>query len=129
MPSEIEKAGQRAASLTKQLLAFSRQQALTPAILNLNTLASDMEKMLPQLLGEDVKVILIRDPHLGNVKADQSQIEQVILNLAVNARDAMPMGGKLKMETTNVHLDEAFTRLHPGSKVGSDVLLAVTDTG
>ena len=126
---EIEKAGNRAASLTKQLLAFSRQQVLTPAILNLNTLASDMEKMLPQLLGEDVEVTLILDPALGNVKADQSQIEQVIMNLAVNARDAMPMGGKLKIETSNVHLDEAYTRLHPGSKVGNFVLLAVTDTG
>jgi two-component system, cell cycle sensor histidine kinase and response regulator CckA len=126
---EIEKAGQRAASLTKQLLAFSRQQVLTPAILNLNSLASDMEKMLPQLLGEDIKVSLVLDPHLGNVKADQSQIEQVIMNLAVNARDAMPMGGKLKIETANVDLDEAYTRLHSGSKVGSFVLLAVTDTG
>jgi two-component system cell cycle sensor histidine kinase/response regulator CckA len=126
---EIEKAGQRAASLTKQLLAFSRQQVLTPAILNLNSLASDMEKMLPQLLGEDIKVSLVLDPHLGNVKADQSQIEQVIMNLAVNARDAMPMGGKLKIETANVDLDEAYTRLHAGSKVGSFVLLAVTDTG
>jgi two-component system, cell cycle sensor histidine kinase and response regulator CckA len=126
---EIEKAGQRAASLTKQLLAFSRQQVLTPAVLNLNSLASDMEKMLPQLLGEDIEVTLVLDPLLGNVKADQSQIEQVIMNLAVNARDAMPMGGKLKIETANVDLDDAYTRLHPGSKVGSFVLLAVTDTG
>ncbi|MGC1416853.1 MAG: ATP-binding protein, partial [Candidatus Acidiferrum sp.] len=126
---EIEKAGQRAASLTKQLLAFSRQQVLTPEVLNLNSLAADMEKMLPQLLGEDVEVTLILDAELGNVKADQSQIEQVIMNLAVNARDAMPMGGKLKIETTNVKLDEAFTRLHPGSKAGSYVLLSVTDTG
>ena len=126
---EIEKAGQRAASLTKQLLAFSRQQVLTPAVLNLNSLASDMEKMLPQLLGEDIEVSLVLDPHLGNVKADQSQIEQVIMNLAVNARDAMPMGGKLKIETSNVDLDDAYTRLHSGSKVGSFVLLAVTDTG
>ena len=126
---EIEKAGQRAASLTKQLLAFSRQQVLTPEILNLNTLAADMEKMLPQLLGEDIEVTLILDPVLGNVKADQSQVEQVIMNLAVNARDAMPMGGKLKIETTNVQLDEPFARLHAGSKVGSYVLLAVTDTG
>jgi len=126
---EIEKAGQRAASLTKQLLAFSRQQVLTPAILNLNTLASDMEKMLPQLLGEDVKVSLVLDAKLGNVKADQSQIEQVIMNLAVNARDAMPMGGKLKIETANVELDQAYVWAHPGAKVGSYVLLAVTDTG
>ena len=126
---EIEKAGQRAASLTKQLLAFSRQQVLTPAILNLNTLASDMEKMLPQLLGEDVKVSIVLDPKLGNVKADQSQIEQVIMNLAVNARDAMPMGGKLKIETANAELDQAYAWAHPGAKVGSYVLLAVTDTG
>ena len=126
---EIEKAGQRAASLTKQLLAFSRQQVLTPAVLNLNSLASDMEKMLPQLLGEDIEVTLVLDPLLGNVRADQSQIEQVIMNLAVNARDAMPIGGKLKIETANADLDDAYTRLHPGSKVGSFVLLAVTDTG
>jgi len=126
---EIEKAGQRAASLTKQLLAFSRQQVLTPAILNLNTLAVDMEKMLPQLLGEDIKVSLVLDPELGNVKADQSQIEQVIMNLAVNARDAMPAGGKLKIETSNAELDQAYVWDHPGSKVGSYVLLKVTDTG
>ncbi len=126
---EIEKAGQRAASLTKQLLAFSRQQVLTPAVLNLNTLASDMEKMLPRLLGEDIEVSLALDPELGNVKADQSQIEQVIMNLAVNARDAMPMGGKLKIQTGNVELDQAYTWNHPGSKVGSYVMLTVTDTG
>ena len=126
---EIEKAGQRAASLTKQLLAFSRQQVMTPAILNLNTLASDMEKMLPQLLGEDIKVTLVLDRKLGNVKADQSQVEQVIMNLAVNARDAMPLGGSLKIETANVELDQAYVWSHPGSKVGSYVLLEVTDTG
>ena len=126
---EIEKAGQRAASLTKQLLAFSRQQVLTPAVLNLNSLASDMEKMLPRLLGEDIEVSLALDSELGSVKADQSQIEQVIMNLAVNARDAMPQGGKLKIQTANVHLDQAYTRDHPGSKVGNYVLLAVTDTG
>jgi signal transduction histidine kinase len=126
---EIEKAGQRAASLTKQLLAFSRQQVLTPAVLNLNTLTADMEKMLPRLLGEDIEVSLVLDPELGNVKADVSQIEQVIMNLAVNARDAMPMGGKLNIETANVELDQAYTRSHPGCKAGSYVLLEVTDTG
>ncbi|HWZ97068.1 MAG TPA: PAS domain S-box protein [Candidatus Dormibacteraeota bacterium] len=126
---EIEKAGQRAASLTKQLLAFSRQQVLTPAVLNLNTLACDMEKMLPRLLGEDIEVSLDLVPDLGNVKADQSQIEQVIMNLAVNARDAMPEGGKLKIQTSNVELDQAYTWNHPGAKVGSYVLLTVTDTG
>jgi PAS domain S-box-containing protein len=126
---EIEKAGQRAASLTKQLLAFSRQQVLTPAVLSLNTLASDMEGMLPRLLGEDVHVSLALDPDLGCVKADQSQIEQVIMNLAVNARDAMPEGGKLKIRTANVEFDQSYTRTHPGSKAGHYVLLAVTDTG
>jgi two-component system cell cycle sensor histidine kinase/response regulator CckA len=126
---EIEKAGQRAASLTRQLLAFSRQQVLTPAVLNLNTLASDMEKMLPRLLGEDIEVSLTLDPELGHVKADQSQIEQVIMNLAVNARDAMPTGGKLKIRTANVELDQDYLRNHPGSKAGNYVMLAVTDTG
>jgi two-component system cell cycle sensor histidine kinase/response regulator CckA len=126
---EIERAGQRAASLTKQLLAFSRQQVLTPVVLSLNALASEMESMLPQLLGEDIEMSLGLDPELGNVKADQSQIEQVIMNLAVNARDAMPTGGKLKIQTSNVELDQAYTWNHPGSRVGSYVLLAVTDTG
>ena len=126
---EIEKAGQRAASLTKQLLAFSRQQVLTPAVLNLNTLATDMERMLPRLLGEDIEVSLALDPELGSVKADQSQIVQVIMNLAVNARDAMPSGGRLRIGTANVELDQTYTRSHPGSKVGSYVLMAVTDTG
>jgi two-component system cell cycle sensor histidine kinase/response regulator CckA len=126
---EIEKAGQRAASLTKQLLAFSRQQVLTPAVLNLNTLVSDMEGMLPRLLGEDIAVSLTLDSELGSVKADQSQLEQVIMNLAVNARDAMPQGGKLKIQTANVELDQAYARDHPGSKAGNYVLLAVTDTG
>ncbi len=113
---EIEKAGRRAASLTRQLLAFSRQQVLTPCVLNLNSLVSDMEKMLPRLLGEDINVSLSLGPEIGNVKADQSQIEQVIMNLAVNARDAMPSGGKLKIETANVELDQSYTRDHPGSK-------------
>jgi len=126
---EIEKAGQRAASLTKQLLAFSRQQVLTPAVLCLNTLVADMEKMLPPLLGEDIEVSLVGDPELGNVKADQGQIEQVIMNLAVNARDAMPEGGKLKIETANAVLDQAYTRNHPGSKAGNYVMLGVTDSG
>lgn len=126
---EIEKAGQRAASLTKQLLAFSRQQVLTPAVLNLNTLCSDMERMLPPLLGEDIKVSLVLDEDLGYVKADQSQVEQVFMNLAVNARDAMPSGGKLEIRTANAEFDQAYLRTHPGSRAGNYVLLAVTDTG
>src|SRR5205823_709076 len=98
---EIEKAGQRAASLTRQLLAFSRQQILTPSILKLNDLVLDMAKMLPRLLGEDIAVNTSLSSDLGMVKADQSQIEQVIMNLAVNARDAMPEGGTLRIETAN----------------------------
>jgi two-component system cell cycle sensor histidine kinase/response regulator CckA len=126
---EIEKASQRAVSLTRQLLAFSRQQVLEPAILTLNALVSDMEKMLPRLLGEDIKVDLNLDPALGQVKADQSQLEQVLMNLAVNARDAMPDGGKLTVRTANEVLDLTYTRQHPGSKPGRYVVLAVTDTG
>src|SRR5437879_13553798 len=99
--TEIEKAGQRAASLTRQLLAFSRQQVLTPSVLSLNSLVSDMEKMLPRLLGEDINVSLSLDPTLGDVKADQSQIEQVIVNLAVIGRDAKPSGGELQMQSAN----------------------------
>jgi CheY-like chemotaxis protein len=98
-------------------------------VLSLNTLASDMENMLPRLLGEDVAVSLALEPKLDSVKADPSQIEQVIMNLAVNARDAMPTGGKLKIRTANVELDQTYTRTHPGSRPGNYVLLAVTDTG
>jgi len=126
---EIEKAGKRAVSLTRQLLAFSRQQVLEPVVLNLNTLVSDMEKMLPRLIGEDVALKLELDTSLLQVKADPSQIEQVILNLTVNARDAMPDGGRLLIHTANVNLDTAYTHNHPGSRAGSYVMLRVTDTG
>jgi two-component system, cell cycle sensor histidine kinase and response regulator CckA len=126
---EIEKAGQRAVSLTRQLLAFSRQQVLEPVVLNLNTLVSDMEKMLPRLIGEDIALKLELDTSLSQVKADPSQIEQVLLNLAVNARDAMPDGGKLLIQTANVNLDTAYTHTHPGSRPGAYVMLRVTDTG
>ncbi|PYT72859.1 MAG: hybrid sensor histidine kinase/response regulator [Acidobacteria bacterium] len=126
---EIEKAGQRAASLTRQLLAFSRQQILTPSILKLNDLVLDMAKMLPRLLGEDIAVNTSLSSDLGMVKADQSQIEQVIMNLAVNARDAMPEGGTLRIETANVELDQAYAWQHPGAKPGHYVMLAVIDAG
>ena len=126
---EIEKAGQRAASLTRQLLAFSRQQVLAPAILNLNALISDMGKMIQRLIGEDIELVIKLDPQIGSVKADHGQIEQVVMNLAVNARDAMPQGGKLALETTTATFDQAYTRQHPGSKPGSQVMFSVSDTG
>ena len=126
---EIEKAGQRAASLTRQLLAFSRQQVLAPAVLNLNSLISEMEKMLPRLIGEDIEIIIALDPAIGRVKADHGQLEQVVMNLAVNARDAMPDGGKVAITTANAVLDETWTRSHPGSKAGDFVMLSVADTG
>lgn len=126
---EIEKASHRAVSLTRQLLAFSRQQVLEPITLNLNTLVADMEKMLPRLIGEDIDLRLMLDPVLGQVKADPGQLEQVLMNLAVNSRDAMPDGGKLIVRTANAEIDTAFAREHPGSIPGKYVTLVVTDTG
>jgi len=126
---EIEKAGDRAAALTRQLLAFSRQQILTPTILNLNDLVVDMQKMLPRLIREDIAVSTALDQELYSVRADRNQIEQVIMNLAVNARDAMPEGGRLRIDTKNVRLDELYARSHPGAKPGEYACLSVTDSG
>jgi two-component system, cell cycle sensor histidine kinase and response regulator CckA len=126
---EVEKAAQRAVSLTRQLLAFSRQQILTLAVVDLNTLVSDMQKMLPRLIGEDIAIDIDLDPSLGTTKADQGQIEQVVMNLAVNARDAMPNGGKLQIETANRELDEYYCSEHPGAKPGRYIMLAMTDSG
>jgi two-component system cell cycle sensor histidine kinase/response regulator CckA len=126
---EIEKAGNRAAALTRQLLAFSRQQILSPTVLNLNDMVDDMQKMLPRLIGEDISVTIALDPQLSSVLADRNQIEQVILNLAVNARDAMPEGGGLRIDTRNVRLDDTYARLHPGAKPGEYVCLTVADSG
>src|SRR6266566_598797 len=126
---EIHKAAERAAGLTRQLLAFSRQQVLQPTVLEVNKLVSDLEKMLRRLLGEDVELSTRLAPTTGRVKADPGQLEQVVMNLAVNARDAMPNGGKLTLETANVDLDEAYAADHYPARAGPFVLLAVSDTG
>ncbi len=126
---EIRKAGDRAASLTRQLLAFGRRQVLRPEVLDLNALVSNLGQMLRRLISADVDLVTVLRPGLGRVKADPGQIEQVIMNLAVNARDAMPEGGKLTIETENIHLDEAYIREHPESRPGPHVRLAVRDTG
>lgn len=126
---EIKKAGERAASLTRQLLAFSRQQVLAPQVLDLNAVVADMEKMLHRLIGEDIDFSSVFEPRLGRVKADPGQIEQVILNLAVNSRDAMPEGGRITLETANLAVDEAHAREHLGLNPGPYVTLTVRDTG
>ena len=126
---QIKKAGQSAASLTRQLLAFSRQQVLEPKILDMNSIVVSVEKMLQRLIGEHIALRAVLDPKLGQVKADQGQMEQVIMNLVVNARDAMPEGGKLTIETSNVELDEDYARKHVPQLPGSYVLLTVSDTG
>jgi two-component system, cell cycle sensor histidine kinase and response regulator CckA len=126
---EINKAGQRAASLTRQLLAFSRKQVIQPAVLDLNAVVAETEKMLQRLIGEDIKTTLVRAHDLGRVKADPGQIEQILMNLAVNARDAMPQGGKLVIETANADLDETTAIRFPFVKPGRYVLLSVSDTG
>jgi two-component system cell cycle sensor histidine kinase/response regulator CckA len=127
---EIGRAGERAATLTRQLLAFSRQQMLEVRVMSLNTVVAGMESLLQRLLGEDIDLVVVPTPSLNRVKADPGQLEQVITNLAVNARDAMPQGGQLTIETLNLTLDEDYALQH-GVAVppGSYVLLVVTDSG
>ncbi|MCL4502494.1 MAG: PAS domain S-box protein, partial [Deltaproteobacteria bacterium] len=126
---EVRKAADRAAMLTRQLLAFSRKQMLQPQKLNLNSVIGDLEKMLRRLIGEDVELFLNLEPLLAIIKADAGQMEQVILNLAINARDAMPQGGRLIISTANVNLDEAYGRNHSDFVPGPYILIGVTDDG
>jgi PAS domain S-box-containing protein len=127
--AEIRKAGDRAASLTRQLLAFGRKQILNPQVLDPNALVTNLEKMLRRIIGEDIVLATALDPAAGQVRADPGQLEQVLMNLVVNARDAMPEGGRLTLETRNVTLDADYARLHPTARPGRYVLLAVSDTG
>jgi nitrogen-specific signal transduction histidine kinase len=126
---EILKASDRAAALTRQLLAFSRRQILTPQVLDLNSIVANLENMLRRLIGENIELKTVQQSGLGRVKADPGQVEQVIINLAVNARDAMPEGGKLTIETANVDLDGTYARSHAGVLPGPYVMVAVSDTG
>jgi PAS domain S-box-containing protein len=126
---EIEKAANRAASLTRQLLAFGRRQMLSLQVLDLNAVVANMDRMLRRLIGEDIDLVTVCGEGLGRVKADLGQLEQVILNLALNARDAMPRGGKLTLETANAVLDETYARTHMDVTPGHYVMLAVSDSG
>ncbi len=126
---QIHKAADRAASLTRQLLAFSRRQVLQPKVLDLNVLVMEMDKLLERLIREDVEFVFLPGAALGNVKADPGQIEQVLLNLTVNACDAMPKGGKLTIETSNLTVDGEYAQTRPGLQQGPFVLLSATDTG
>ena len=127
--AQIRKAAEGAAALTRQLLAFSRQQVLEPKVLDLKATVAGTEKLLQRLIGEDVQLATALAPDLGAVKADPIQLEQIIINLAVNARDAMPAGGRLTIEAANVEMDEVYVRSHAPARPGRYVMLALSDTG
>ncbi len=126
---EILKAADRAGALTQQLLAFSRRQVMQPRVISVNAVVAQTEKMLRRLIGEDVELLFGLASDAGNIKADPGHVEQAIVNLAVNARDAMPLGGRMNIETANVHLDETYARTHMGVTPGDFVMIAVSDTG
>jgi signal transduction histidine kinase len=126
---QVRNAGERAAALTSQLLAFSRKQVIQPTVLNINAIVGNLEPMLGRLIGEDVELAVRPLSGLWSAKADVGQLEQVLMNLVVNARDAMPTGGNITIETANVDLDEAYAARHMAVVPGSYVMLAVSDTG
>jgi PAS domain S-box-containing protein len=126
---EIKKSGQRAAELTRQLLAFSRKQVLKPQIVDINMVVKDLEKMIGRLVGEKIELVTVLNPDLTTVLTDRGQLDQVIMNLVVNARDAMPKGGKITIETANIKLSNEYTRRYSDIKPGNYVMMAVTDTG
>ncbi len=126
---QIDRSADRAAALTRQLLAFSRMQVLQLQVINLNSIVEEMGKLLPRLIGEDIELVVRPDQELGAVRADASQMEQIIMNLAVNSRDAMPNGGKLVIETRNADLDQTYTASHPMMKPGAYIQLTVSDSG
>jgi len=126
---QIQKASEQAANLTRQLLVFSRKTILQPKIFDLNQIVTEIAKMVGRLIGGKIILTIQLDPQLGLIEADPSQIEQVLMNLLLNARDAMPQGGKLIIETTNIELDEEYASTHIGAKPGAFVMLRVSDTG
>jgi two-component system, cell cycle sensor histidine kinase and response regulator CckA len=126
---EITRAADRAGALTNQLLAFSRRQIIQPRVMNVNVVVENTEKMLRRLIGEDIDLLINLGAEIGNIKADPSHIEQAIVNLVVNARDAMPQGGRINIETANVILDETYSRSHMGVQPGQFIMIAVSDTG
>ncbi len=128
-PKEIMKAAERASALTGQLLTFSRKKVLKLKVLDLNAIVTDMEKMLHRLIGEDIELVTTLSPTLGQIKADAGQVSQIIVNLVVNSRDAMPKGGKISIETANVDLDEDYASHHVEVQAGPYVMLSVSDTG